>query len=213
LSKEPESPLRLLEERKKDPSVIRAVALGGDYSFLQFSEGASELNYAEAVKPSFPGKIHVEDLTFDREGYLDPDPYPHGWDNMDWKVYSAMRDPTVSYREVGNTLGVSWMTVKRHFEKIMKDCKVMMAFFPEGYRGYDQVLFTFETTYEIGLKEALEKIDRSSYLWKYNDTIILTLFVDKYNDTCEHFKELEENGVIHGLRISIPMKHYVSVVP
>lgn len=87
-------------------------------------------------------------------------------------------------------------------------CKSLVAFFPRGYSGYARLLVTFKTKYETGLKESLEKLDRSSYLWKFNDTIILILFVDDYNGTCEQFNVLEEIGMIHDLRVSIPIRYY-----
>lgn len=212
LSKKVTNPLDLLEKKKNDPFTTYAIALSGNYSFLSFvlKNDQKRLKYAGIIKPSFPAQIKPEELAFEKEGQLESDLFPESWDEFDWKVYHAMRDPTISYSEVGEKLGVSFMTVKRHFEKIAKDCKVMAAFFPHGYRGYSKTLLTFKTRYEIGLRGALEKLDTSSYLWKFDNTIILVLFLEghSYNPTLERFKELEKNGVIQNLSISIPIRFY-----
>jgi len=210
LLKDVNNPLDLLEKKKKDPSTTYAIALCGNYSFLSFVLGKIQhkLKYAEITRPSFPGRITPEELTFDSLGELEPDSFPESWNEFDWKVYHRMRDPSISYLEVGKELGVSFMTVKRHFQKIIKDCKPMIAFFPRGYRGYSKALLTFKTKYEVGVKEALEKLDRSSYLWKFDDTIVLNLFVEDYNATCERFKEMEKIGMIDDFGASIPIRYY-----
>ena len=83
-----------------------------------------------------------------------------------------------------------------------------MNFFPKGYKGYERLLLTFRTEYEVGLYDALKKLDRTSFLWKVQDFIMLILFVDHYCATVRKFKELEENGLIRDLKVSIPNRHY-----
>jgi hypothetical protein len=60
---------------------------------------------------------------------------------------------------------------RRNYLKILKDCKSLVAFYPKGYSDYNRLLVTFKTEYETGLRESLGKLDRSSYLWKSDDTI------------------------------------------
>lgn len=205
-----DNPLDLLEEKEKDPLTTYAVALCGYYSFLLFSldNAPHKLTYAEIINPSFPARMRLEELTFDRAGNLEPDPLPDSWSECDWEVYHKMRDPSIPYLKVGEELGISFMTVKRHFEKILKSCKPMIAFFPRGYRGYSKVFLTLQTEYEVGLREALEKLDRSSYLKKVDNTLMLTLFVDDYNAACERFKVIEKKGMIHNVRVSVPIRYY-----
>ena len=86
--------------------------------------------------------------------------------------------------------------------------KVLTCFFPNGFYDYQSVLLTFKTKYEVGLEKALSELDRSSYLYKYDSTIILLIFIDRdtqvYNKITKRFGELEEMGIIHDLRVSIP---------
>ncbi len=211
------SPLRFLDKFRtgNNPYIYRATALCGDYSFMIFSPGKNKIQYAESITPSFPGQKSIPDLTFifDEKCNLPIDPYPNGWGELDWKIFHCMRDTAIPFYKVGSKLKVSWMTVKRHYEKILHDCKVMVAFFPLGQRGYDQILFVFQTDYEGSLRNSLQQLDRTSYLWKSNDEIILTVFTKFYNETCEKFKEMEENGLIRNLRISTPIRHHVSALP
>lgn len=66
------------------------------------------------------------------------------------------------------------------------------------------MFLTFETKYEIGLLEELLKLDRSSYVYKFNKTLILILYVERYNDAVRKSKEIENNGFIRNLCASIP---------
>lgn len=81
---------------------------------------------------------------------------------------------------------------------------------PLGYYGYEHLFITFKTEYEIGLAHALRGLDHSPYIEKYNDTILLTLFVPpgplSPNRASGRFQDLEEMGIIHDLRVSIPTK-------
>jgi hypothetical protein len=213
LEKTDKNQLELLRECKKDPLSTYAIALCGDWSFLRVRKGASELRFADRVIPSYPAEVIPCEIGFTEKGLLPEDRYPHGWDDIDWEVYSIMKDPSISFTEAVRRshkegLGLSRATIKRHFKKILKYCKVQMNFFPEGYEGYEQVFFTFKTEYELGLHNALKKLDRTSFLWKVNDFIVLNLFVNKYCATVRRFKELEEGGLIQNLKVSIPNRHY-----
>jgi len=204
--------LELLRECSEDPETTYAIALCGAWAFVRIRRGASDLRFADRIIPTYPGRITPQEIYFDEKGELNPDPYPHGWDEIDWEVYKLMKDPSISFTEAtkrsekeGSKL--SRDTIKKHFQKILKDCKVQMNFFPNGYGGYEKIFFTFRTKYELGLYDSLRKLDRTSFLWKTRDLIILILFVEQYCTTVRHFKELEENGLIRNLKVSIPNRH------
>jgi len=208
-----ENQLELLEECRKDSKCTYAIALCGRWSFLKVRRGASDIKFVDRVIPSFPSENAPFEMTLLEEGKLKEDLHPHGWDEIDWEVYNLMKDPSTSFTKAireskKNGLGLSRPTIRKHFRKILRSCKIQMSFFPRGYKGYDQIFFTFRTKYEIGLHNALKRIDRTSYLWKVRDTIFLTLFVNHYCATVRHFKEMEENGLIRNLTVSIPNRHY-----
>jgi hypothetical protein len=205
--------LELLKECRNDPKTTYAIALCGDWDFVRVRKGASDLRFADRVIPTYPSEVTPHEITFGEKGKLQNDQYPHGWDEIDWEVYYLMKDPSISYTEAireskkeGSALDRK--TIKRHFKKICKPCKIQMNFFPRGYKDYEKVFFTFYTNYEVGLHNALRKLDRTSFLWKFNDFIALNLFVEHYCATVRHFKELEENGLIRNLKVSIPNRHY-----
>ena len=205
-----DDPLELFENKMKENKMTYIMALEGAHSFLFIKKGASILKYAEAIKPTFPAIKQIEDITLDKIGRLEPDPYPHGWDELDWEVYNHMRDPLISFWKVGENLGVSWHTVKNRFEKIVKDCKTWIAFFPRGYHNYSQALLTFKTEYEVGLREELKKLDRTTFLYKFEDKIMLHLF---YDNSFQHyiFSKMKKKGKIHDLHVSIPVRYYSSI--
>ena len=188
-----------------------AVALCGDWSFISFSKGASTLSFAETVKPTFSGLSKIEEINFEdiEKGRLPPDPYPRGWDDLDWKVYDAISNPKdLSFPKAAEKLGVSWVTVKNHYQKILPQCKVMMCFFPEGSSNYAQLFITFRTEYEDGYAHCLKTLDRTSYIYKDGHRLLSVLFInrERYDNVTALFKELEEIGIIHDLCVSIPIK-------
>lgn len=147
------------------------------------------------------------------KGTLPRDPYPRSWDDIDWKIYDLLSYPrNKKYVEVGQELGVSWDTVKYHFKKVLDQCKIITTFFPLSYYGYNYKFFTFKSDYEIGFINALRSLDRTSYLYKFNDILGLILFIppkpQEINKTENKFKELEENGVIDDLRVATPIRYH-----
>jgi hypothetical protein len=213
LMKTSKNQLELLKECKKDSKCTYAIALCGYWSFIKVRKGASDIRFADRVIPSYPSEIAPYRLYFSKKGKLKSDLYPHGWDDIDWEVYYIMKDPSISFTKAikeskVHGSGLSRPTIKKRFKKILNDCKVRLNFFPKGYEGYDKIFFTFKTDYEIGLYNALKKLDRTSFLWKVKDLIVLNLFVNHYCKTVRHFKEMEENGLIHRLKVSIPNRHY-----
>ncbi len=192
------------EKAIEDPKVTYACMLGGAHQLLVFKRGATILTYAEAVKPSYPARKKMEEICPTKIGALPNDPYPNSWNEMDWEVYKYMSNPLVPFSDVGKKLGVSWQTVKNHFEKILKDCKIWQSFFPRGLQNYYHTFLTFETDYEIGLREELTRVDRSSFLYKFGKEIILFAYWDR-QDFGVFFK-LEKEGIIRDLRVSAPVQ-------
>jgi hypothetical protein len=123
-----------------------------------------------------------------------------------------MRDASTSFGKVGGKLGVPWQTVRDHFNKIVDDCKPWIIFLPKGYDNYQQAYLMFKTDYEVGLREELQKLDRTSIIWKFNDTILLHLFLDetlfKLHRHYQNFFNLKKEGIIHDLHVSIPIGWY-----
>lgn len=210
-----DDPLLFLEQKKEESEVTYIMALIGDPSVIVFKKGASIVTYSEAIIPTYPSQRTIDSIKLKEKGKLPVDRYPHGWDDLDWKVYHEMRDPTVSFVKCGKKLGVSWHTVKNRFEDIIKDCKSWITFFPKGYDSYQQSVLLFKTEYEVGLRNELQKMDRSSILYKFGDTLMLQLFMDetlfKLHQDYNLFYELKREGLIHDLRVSIPIAYYNSI--
>jgi hypothetical protein len=199
-----DDPLLFVEQKKGDPRVTYIMALIGDPSVIVFKTGASILTYGESIIPTYPSQRTIESIQLTEKGKLPVDRYPHGWDDLDWQVYHEMRDPSASFVKSGKNLGVSWHTVKNRFENIVKDCKSWVTFLPRGYNNYQQTVLLFKTEYEVGLRDELRKVDRTSILYKFGDTIMLQLFMD-YALQNLFFYKLKREGLIHDLKVSIPI--------
>jgi hypothetical protein len=204
-----DDPLTLLDQAKKDPAVTRAVTLYGEYAFLCFKKGATFLTYAEVISPTLHSDFRMADIELTEKGSLPVDPYPRCWDELDWKIYHLMRNPNISYPKVSAQLGreVTWKTVATRYKKIVESCKVMMGFFPHGMNFYSQTFLTFKTGYEVNLREELQKLDRTSYLYKIKDTILLNLFLDNTAEL-NIFVKLRKEGLIYDLKVSIPVSFW-----
>ena len=114
-----------------------------------------------------------------------------------------MRNPYVSYPSVAKKLGVSWHTVMVHFEKIIKDCKPWIVFFPDGLMIYFHLFLTLKTEYEIGIRNELKRLDRTSIIYKYEDTMMMFLY-SHHSRNHSVFMKMEKEGLIHDLHVSIP---------
>jgi len=199
------SSLTLFEKYKNDAQVSYVIACMGVYSLLAFRHGASILKNAICVIPTFPKEIDISDIELSEKGEIERDKYPKNWNELDWSVFHAMKkNPNRSFGKVGGELGISWVTVRTHFRKILNDCKVLVSFYPKGYNYYQKALLKFNTKYERNLWEELKRIDRSSFLYKYNDTILLILFYKDYNDL-KRFEILKKEGKIKNLKVSTPI--------
>jgi hypothetical protein len=202
-----DDPLLLLDELERRPEVTYATALVGDFSVICFKNGASILKYAEAIIPSFPAKKTIMGISLEELGELPIDKYPHGWDELDWEVFHSMRNPSLSFAKAGEKLNTHWHTVKNHFERILPDCKVWINLFPRGYGNYQQSYVMFKTEFELGLRDELKKLDRTTMLYKFGDDIILHLFLDELLHTRVFFN-LKRKGKIYDLRVSAPLGWY-----
>ena len=190
-------------ECTSDPKVTYINLLSGGHSLLIFKDGANVLSYAEPIIPTFNSKKKIEEIWPEEKGRIKPDLYPHGWGQLDWEVFHEMRNPYVSYPSVAKKLNVSTQTVMNRFRKIMKDCKPWVAFFPKGLMNYFHLFLTFKTEYEIGIKKELKKLDRTSFIYKYEDTMMIFLYSHHSRDHSV-FMKMENEGIIHDLRVSIP---------
>jgi hypothetical protein len=200
--------LDMYEQKSKDPKVYYIMALTGAYSLICFRKGKKNLTYAFCTTPSYPaiGDFNEIDPTKYGKDTLPEMKYPKDWDELDWKIYIERNDPLRSSVKVGRKIGVSYHTVLDRFKNILADCQIWLPFFPNGYKQYVPYVLTLNTEYEIGILKELEKLDRSSYVYKVNDTLILTLFFDRYLEI-KKFLLLEKKGVIHNLRVSFPLNY------
>jgi hypothetical protein len=206
---------RLLKESDTDPKIRLAYALcgGGQKSFIQFKRGASTLSFYQNVIPHYYSDDNsIEEIVFKEKGKLPRDPYPHGWTETHWAIYEDFRFPRrKTFRDLGKELNLAWDTVKKYYEEVLEQCKVCTSFFPIGRSNYSFQIVVFETEYETSVLRALKKINHTSYLYKFNNTIILALFLEPhpgaYERSADHFANLEEMGIIHGLRVSIPRNY------
>ena len=206
---------REAEKRMNENSTILGIPLLGFYSCVVFSRNSRDnLRYAELTSPSFPTKVNLEhSLTEDERRSLaridtpeklrkDPIPY---WDDLDWKVYYAMKNPRRTFFRAAQDLQLPWKMVRERFWRIIKDCKIFMGFFPLGYGGYGQILVTFKTGYETWMRDWLCRLDRSSYLFAVDDTLIVYLFTTHVNMACLKLCEMEQIGVIRDFRVGFPL--------
>jgi hypothetical protein len=204
--------ITLSDEPKRPPT--QCIFLVAGYSYLQITPHTNgNLTYAELVRPSFPAKVTLEDsftpdpfftTCFQTPGALPVDGTPH-WDAPDWDIYAALQNPRQSLVTVGKRLDISWKEVKTRFTNIVKDCKVVTGFFPLGYSNYSPLLLSMTSKYETGLRNWLSGLDRSSWLLKADDTLILYLYITSLNEPCVTFYELEQLGVIDNIRVAIPI--------
>ena len=201
------------EKKMNEHSTILGIQLMGFYSYVVFSrDRVSNLCYAEVTKPSFPEKVSLEHSVTEAEREflaevdtpekLGKDPIPC-WDERDWKVYYAMKNPRRPFFEAAQDIQVPWKMVRERFRRIIKDCKVSMGFFPLGYTGYNHMVVTFKTDYETWMRDWLCGIDRSLYLFKVDDILVVYLLTSNVNVACLKFSEMEQIGIIRNFRVAV----------
>jgi hypothetical protein len=211
---------KLLEESDNDPNIRLAYALCGGVqkSFIRFKRGASTLSFYENVIPSFYSDNNsIKEILFEEKGKLPRDPYPHGWTEKHWALYENFRFPRrKTFRDLGKELDLAWDTANKYYKEILGQCKVCTSFFPIGRTNYSFQIVIFETEYEVGVLKALKRLNHTSYLYKFDSTIILGLFLrpypGAYQKSADRFTYLEEIGMIHRLRVSIPRNYSREVI-
>ena len=204
--------ITLSDDSKRPPT--QCIFLVAGYTYLQITPHTNgNLTYAELIRPSFPAKVTLEDpftpdsffaACFQTPGALPVDGTPH-WDVTDWDIYAALQNPRQSLITVGKKLNISWKKVKKRFENIVKDCKVVTGFYPLGYSNYRPLLLSMTSDYETGLRNWLSGLDRSSWLLKADETLILYLYITSLNEPCVTFYELEQLGVIDNIKVAVPI--------
>ncbi len=205
-------PLAFLDKCEKDNETTLAFALHGDWSFIRFKYGASMLEFTDSILPySYSeNNFFIENISFDEKGKLPRDPYPHRWSDDHWEIYRLMRKPReVKIKNVLKYVEISWETVVKYFYEVCEQCKVISCFFPLGRKGYSLQLVTFKTDYEIGLINALKRLNRTTFVYKANGTIILCLNLIPrpfdFNISTKKFFDLEEKGYIRDLHVCTPI--------
>ena len=113
-----------------------------------------------------------------------------------------------TFRETGKELGGSWVTAREYFLEVLKQCKIMTNFFPLGTEAYSPLLVTFRIDYETGAVKGLKNLDRTTYLYKADNKIILLVGTTPtpraQNHIIDKFERLEETGLISDLHILTP---------
>jgi hypothetical protein len=199
--------IKLYKEKDKDPNVTYIMALMGAYSLIYFEYGTRVLTYVCCTTPSYPSTATFDDidpLKYEKKTLPEMEK-PKNWSNLHWDIYRARNNPRRPSRDVGKELNVSASTVIKYFREVLKDCDIWIPFFPKGYMNYTKYVLTLKTEYETGLIKELKRLDRSSYVYKANDTLILTLFFDRELEV-ESFLKMEKKGIIHDLRVSFPVR-------
>jgi hypothetical protein len=209
-----DNPLKFFEKCKKDERTNLAVISRGYWPILWCKKGANTLQYHDSILPfRNNGPIsdrNVDKIFFEEKGTLPVDKYPHAWFEEQWNTYYRLKHPReVTFREAAKDLGVTWVMGRKYFLNILKQCKVMTNFFPLGAEAYSPILVTFKTDYETGIVKGLRTLNRTTYLYKAENTIILLVGTSPIPRAQNHiagkFDKLEEIGVIRDLHISTPI--------
>ncbi len=205
-------PIKFLHECEQDNETTLAFALHGDWSFIRLKYGASMLEFSDSIIPNSysENNFYIENIFFDEKGKLPVDPYPHGWSDDHWEIYRTMGAPrNHKIKDVIKRVDLSWGTVIKFFYEVCSQCKVLCGFFPLGRKGYSLQLVTFKTDYEIGLVNALKRLNRTTFIYKANGTIILCLNLIPrpfdFNISTKKFIDLEEKGYIRDLHVCTPI--------
>ena len=201
--------LDLYQEKKNDPDIYMVTALSGSYSLMFFKRGGKNLKLVMCTTPSYPALSSFDqiDITTYEKGCLPAMTSPENWDELDWRIYNERRDPRESSVKIGQKLGVTCQTVLTRYRNILEDCEIWLPFFPNGYSNYVPYVITLKTGSETAILSELKKLDRSSYVYKFDDTLILTLFFNRHLEI-DSFLRLEKVGLIHDLRVSYPIRSH-----
>lgn len=212
-----DNPLKFFEKCKKDKRTNLAVISRGYWPILWCKNGANTLQHHDSILP-FRNNSHISDrevdkIFFDEKGILPVDKYPHAWFEEHWNTYYYMKFPRdITFRDAAKKMKqnveITWVTVREYFLDMLNQCKVMTNFFPLGTEAYSPLLVTFKTEYETGIVKGLRTLNRTTYLYKSENTLILFFCISprprEQNYITGKFHELEEIGVIRDLHVSTP---------
>ena len=117
---------------------------------------------------------------------------------LDEKIFEIMKkDVRIPFSHVGKETGVFSMTVKDHFnKKILSLCNVAHYFFPCGYNNYMKSYFRIHTKYEKSLVTALEFLPCTSYVYPFDNGLLISIFHENIKVLMQIFKKLESMGVV-----------------
>ena len=208
-----DNPREFYKECIVNPKTSLVILSDGHWPIFWCKQGANTLQNYESILPN-KGKVSnkkIEGIFFEEKETLPVDKYPHRWFEEHWNIYYSLKFPRIkSFRDAGKELGIDWQMARVLFKEILMQCKVITNFFPLGREQYNPSLVTLKTDYEIGLVNGLKTLNRTTYLYKTNNTIILYLFIrplpKERNHFADRFHRLEEMGLISDLHISTPYK-------
>jgi len=206
-----DNPTEFFENCKKDKKTTLVVVSHGYWPIFLCKIGANTLQYHESILP-FNGRISekkIEKIFYEQKDELPIDPFPHGWFEKHWEVYYCFRSPRLmTFRKAGEILKMDWSSVRDYYIEILNQCKVITTFFPLGREAYSPLLVTFKTLYENGIVNGLKTLNRTTYLYKTDNTLILLIGIGtvprEQNLITKKFQRLEEMGLISDLHISTP---------
>ena len=208
-----DNPRKFYEECLKDKSTNLVVLSHGHWPIFLCKQGANTLQFHDSILPNNGHFLSnsIENIFFEEKGILPNDVYPHKWFEKHWDVYHCLKYPRdKTFREAGKELGIDWVSTRKYFLEVLEQSKVMMNFFPLGIESYSPLLVTLKTEYEIGFLKGLKALNRTTYIYKVNNILILYIFVSpipkEHNFFTDKFQRLEEMGLIHDLHISTPSK-------
>ena len=215
LIKDIDNPRQFYENCKKDPKTNLVILSHGHWPIFLCKTGANTLQFHDSILPNI-GNISekkIENIFFEEKGTLPTDNYPHRWFEEHWNTFKALELPrNKKFSEAGKELGVSRVRAREYFLEVLKQCKIITNFFPLGIERYSPSLITFKTDYETGIAKGLKTLNRTTYLYKANNTIILYLYISPFpkeqNHFSDKFQRLQEMGLIRDLHISTPLKWY-----
>lgn len=206
-----DNPREFFENCKKDKRTSLAIVSHGYWPIFWCKRGANTLNYHDSILPN-NGRVSdrkIEKIFCEEKGMLPIDLYPHGWFEQQWNTYYCMKYPrNKTFREAGKELGINWVSAREYFLEILEQCKILTNFFPLGTEAYSPLLVTLKTDYETGIVKGLKTLNRTTYLYKAENTLILLIGIDPIpraqNYLTDKFVRLEEMGLISDLHISTP---------
>ena len=131
------------------------------------------------------------------------------WRDIHWDIFYEMKDDArKSFKEVGESIGVTFDTVKKHFyESVLPCCDVAHYFFPKGYDNYYQSLILLRSHYEKDLIKALSALPCTSYVYPLEEELLLSIFHEGVVDLLKAFKKLEEAGFVEEYLLLVPLAY------